>query len=560
MSRQKYYFSDWEKGSPLPKGFDCADAIDDGWSGDQIEAFMRGTVKPWPFPGKRKSAESVEPSAGTDEPSTPVVERGAVPMAHMRDADDADPVAVYSDDIPTGCDIPLSKHPLRDKILSLREWVFLSSDCQFYHVRTSEAMSKTAFDLSMAPITPMVEFEKEDGTTSQKKFPPSKTLIEYLGGEVAAHTMYAPNIADRFFIADGIRYVNAYLPRTVPKADPDWQDYDAWKVCQNHIEFVFTSNAKILIQWMAHNVQFPGVKILWSPILIGVEGDGKTTIANMLKVAMGRPNVQEVSSEALFSDFNSWAEGACVRVMDEIRVPGERRTAAMNKLKPVITNETVEVVRKGKDGKEVINVTNYIAMSNHGDALALTENDRRWAVMKTRFATKAEKDVATGDEYWEKLANAWRNNPSVVRGWLLSVDLSDFNRTVGPMMNDEKRAMIEASRTSADADIREAIALGGEGVSKEVVATDCLNERVKEIGGRSLNTSTMANILREAGWMRLDATVKWKTKTRRVYYRPDAIPDGMDGVSLVQYLRGLLDLTDGQGSGDDDLPEDEFKW
>lgn len=480
-------------------------------------------------------------------------------MAEMRDPDDAAPVDRYSDDIPTGCDIPLSEHPMRDKILSLREWVFLSSDCVFYNVRTSEAMSKTAFDLAMAPITPMVEIEKDDGTTTQKKFPASKTLIEYLGGEVAAHTMYAPNVPDRFFVADGIRYVNAYLPRTVPKADPNWQDHEAWRICQHHIENVFTSNANLLIQWMAHNVQFPGVKILWAPILIGIEGDGKTTIANMLKSAMGRPNVQDVSTEALFSDFNAWAEGACVRVMDEIRVPGERRSAAMNKLKPVITNETVEMVRKGKDGKEVINVTNYIAMSNHGDALALTENDRRWAVMKTRFDTRAQKDAATGDDYWEALANAWRDNPGVIRGWLLNVDLSDFNRTVGPVINDEKRAMIEASRSAADADIREAIALGGEGVSSEVIATDCLNERVKEIGGRSLNTSSMANILRESGWTKLETTVKWKTKTRRIYYRADAVPAGTEGASLVQYLRGLLDMTDAGGAGSNDIPE-ELPW
>lgn len=554
-----YSFNDWQAGKPIPKeGWDAADAIQDGWSKQDLDNFMRGTVKPWPFPGKREAARAVESKPEPSEPSAPVAEREAAPVAEMRDPEESEPVEQYRNDIPTGCDIPLSDHPRRDEILKLREWAFLSADCVFYNVRTSETMSKTAFDLAMAPITPSVEIEKDDGTTTQKKFPASKTLIEYLGGEVVSHTMYAPNMGDRFFIADGIRFVNSYLPRTVPAHEPDWQANEAWKICHDHIDNVFTGNAKTLIQWMAHNVQFPGVKILWSPILIGVEGDGKTTIANMLKVAMGRPNVQDVSVEALFSDFNSWAEGACVRVMDEIRVPGERRSAAMNKLKPVITNETVEVVRKGKDGKEIINVTNYIAMSNHVDALALTENDRRWAVMKTRFRTKAQKDDATGDQYWEDLANAWRNNPGVIRGWLLNVDLSDFNRTIGPAMTSDKLEMIEASRGAADADIREAIALGGEGVSGEVIATDCLNEKVKELGGRSLNTSSMANILRESGWTKLDATVKWRTKTRRVYYRADAMPDGMEGAALVQHIRGLLDLT-GADAGATDEPG-ELPW
>lgn len=37
-----------------------------------------------------------------------------------------------------------------------------------------------------------------------------------------------------------------------------------------------------LLYWMAHNVQKPGVKIRWSPILKGVHGDGKTLAAAVL--------------------------------------------------------------------------------------------------------------------------------------------------------------------------------------------------------------------------------------------------------------------------------------
>lgn len=544
-------------------GWDVADAIDDGWTRADVDRFMRDRVREWPAKPAEKPAEAHPLSAGVpdrkevetavSDPETGVV----IDMRRREDVPSKKTPDAYPDDVPTGGRIPLRDHPKRDDIMALREWIFLSADCVFYNVRTSESMSKTAFDLSMSPITPMVEFEKDDGTTTQKKFPPSKTLIEYLGGEVVSHAMYAPQYVDRFFHADGIRYVNAYLPRTVPAADPDWQGHEAWRVCQAHIENVFTSNAKTLIQWMAHNVQFPGVKILWSPILIGVEGDGKTTVANMLKVAMGRPNVQDVSTEALFSDFNSWAEGACVRVMDEIRVPGERRTAAMNKLKPVITNETVEVVRKGKDGKEIINVTNYIAMSNHLDALALTENDRRWAVMKTRFDSKAELNAAINDEYWENLASAWRDNPGVVRGWLMNVDLSDFNRTVAPAMNDAKRMMIDASRSAIDGDIREALELGGEGIGPAVIATDCLNARMKELGGRSVNTTTLANIMRELGWVRYEFTVKWKTRSRRIYYKPSLIPEGIEGATLTSHLRMLLDETDASGS---DAPAETFDW
>src|SRR5690606_10240488 len=108
--------------------------------------------------------------------------------------------------------------------------------------------------------------------------------------------------------------------------------------------------------------------------------------------------------------------------------------------------------------------------------------------------------------------------------------------------------MIEATRSYVETDIREAIALGGEGVSEEVLATDCLNNRIKENGGRPVPTITMANILRNLGWTRLEARVKWKGVARRVYYRADLLPMAMEGATLIQHLRNRLDLAGSDNS------------
>ena len=46
-----FTFADWQAGKPIPKGWDCADACDDGWSNDELTQFMRGTVgNPWTPP------------------------------------------------------------------------------------------------------------------------------------------------------------------------------------------------------------------------------------------------------------------------------------------------------------------------------------------------------------------------------------------------------------------------------------------------------------------------------------------------------------------------------
>ena len=41
-----YMLSDWQAGTPPPKGFDVADAVDFGWTSAEIEAFMRATAQP----------------------------------------------------------------------------------------------------------------------------------------------------------------------------------------------------------------------------------------------------------------------------------------------------------------------------------------------------------------------------------------------------------------------------------------------------------------------------------------------------------------------------------
>jgi putative DNA primase/helicase len=40
-----FLFSDWREGLRPPKGWDCADAIRDGWTKADLDSFMRATVK-----------------------------------------------------------------------------------------------------------------------------------------------------------------------------------------------------------------------------------------------------------------------------------------------------------------------------------------------------------------------------------------------------------------------------------------------------------------------------------------------------------------------------------
>ena len=67
----KYTFEQWLAGTPLPKGWDGADAVDDGWTVKEIEAFMKATVRDWTPPQPDPTPEPKKPAP---EPEKPVVQ------------------------------------------------------------------------------------------------------------------------------------------------------------------------------------------------------------------------------------------------------------------------------------------------------------------------------------------------------------------------------------------------------------------------------------------------------------------------------------------------------
>lgn len=414
------------------------------------------------------------------------------------------------------------------------DWVFLTRRGVFRNVYTGEECSPTAYNLAYGRDVPPVEVDGKVRVVSAAKY-----LMNHIEGRLAHDVLYVPSLAcgDPIFEYEGVAYVNSYMINRVPEVDPNWNLRVEWRVCEAHLKNILPNDWQTLLNWMAHNVQYPGQKILWAPIIKGIQGDGKSTLARIMGAAMGQHNVRMIATEEMQSDFNGWAEGACVGVLEEIRIKGHNRHDAMNKLKPLVTNEKISVVRKGQDGRNIPNSTNYMALTNHEDALVLDADDRRWGVFFTRFKTRQEMMEATGPDYWERLNNAINNAGGVLRGWLLSVDLSKFDARDAPAVTDAKKMMIEHSRPDDEVLVEEALNVGAFGVSTEVVATDCLTKALRDLGGTMPRTSRMSVILVSLGMTKLDKPFKWRGKTRRLYVRQERMigdsNDARDAIRLA---------------------------
>ena len=63
---------------------------------------------------------------------------------------------------------------------------------------------------------------------------------------------------------------------------------------------------------------------------------------------------------------------------------------------------------------------------------------------------------------------------------------------------------------------------------------------LRHVGGRTVNTTTLSNLLKGMGWKKLEDTLKWRGKTRRVYYLPGVWCDGAQGDALRELVRARL--------------------
>ncbi|MGZ2448265.1 5S rRNA maturation endonuclease (ribonuclease M5) [Rhizobium ruizarguesonis] len=64
---EHYTFEDWQAGELPCKGWDCADAVDAGWSRDRLDAFMKATIRPFtPMPPPAEARPQEESAAPVD--------------------------------------------------------------------------------------------------------------------------------------------------------------------------------------------------------------------------------------------------------------------------------------------------------------------------------------------------------------------------------------------------------------------------------------------------------------------------------------------------------------
>jgi hypothetical protein len=172
-------------------------------------------------------------------------------------------------------------------------------------------------------------------------------------------------------------------------------------------------------KWCAYPLQHPGTKLYTSVVMWGVkQGTGKTLIGYTLKRIYGK-NAIEIKDTDLRGAFNDWAENKQFVVGDE--VTGSDKRADADKLKGLITQDTMRVNKKFLPPFTIPDCINYFFTSNHPDAFFMDDDDRR------SFVVNVEVDPLPGEFYREY--DGWYKGlgASHLLHHLLSLDLAGFD-------------------------------------------------------------------------------------------------------------------------------------
>jgi len=136
---------------------------------------------------------------------------------------------------------------------------------------------------------------------------------------------------------------------------------------------------KYLMSWLAWAVQNPGkhpgvVVVLKSRN----EGTGKSTLGVVMLKIFGSHGALIEDKDRLLGQFNDWIEIVCFVLAEEVLWAGDHRTT--DKLKSVITSDTIRVERKFGSCRAIPNRLHVIMTTNHDHAVAAGVRDRRYFV------------------------------------------------------------------------------------------------------------------------------------------------------------------------------------
>lgn len=287
-------------------------------------------------------------------------------------------------------------------------WVYVAIEDRLYNTKNGEKFTKEAFNAM---------FNNPDIAGV------ANILTKYNLIPKVSRIEFDPE-ADSLYTRNKIKCANAYIPADLKPVRGDVGPL------LDHFRYLFPDSEQrdILLDFIAHVVQYPGRKIRWMPIIKGVKGTGKTMIASKVISQMVNERFVGYGTNSLLkSPFNGWMLNKQVLVFEELDAgtsPAQKKYVT-DSLKSLITDDTMPAHLKGVDAYNVPNKLVCMGFTNEEYSVIVTPDERRFCMLKTPAKPKV-------NTYYKQFAKYCEDNKQAIAYYFLNRDIEDFNAQTAP--------------------------------------------------------------------------------------------------------------------------------
>lgn len=384
-------------------------------------------------------------------------------------------------------------------------WVYDTSLDRFFHTERKISVTQQGFN-AMYDRRAMTKKDVVDGKSAPSQSASNLALNLYKITTVDG-CRYMPGDDEVFTNIEGT-FANLYAEHEIPEVPATLSPRDKRNVeiVRHHIDHLLRDEeGRMFLDWLSWVVQNPGQHANYAVLLQGVEGDGKTFFAELLRTVMGISNVTMLNAQILHNAFTDWTVGQCVCCVEEVRLVNDgNKYEVLNRVKPYVTNTVIEVHPKGKPVYNAMNTTSYLLFSNYKDALPIDDNARRYLVLFSRWQSRdrIREFKRLHRTYYKKLYATLEESPGALRDWLLNHEQADEFDPVGDAPDTAaKKHMVFLSKPEFIQMVDQVVERNESHlVGPTVVTSNGLHEVSMANGVDYPSSKALANMLSRAGY------------------------------------------------------------
>lgn len=199
---------------------------------------------------------------------------------------------------------------------------------------------------------------------------------------------------------------------------------------------------KYFMSWLAAMLTRPGKRTGVVPVLYSAaQGTGKNSIFTFIaNNVVGSNYVREIIGlKPITEKHNTVLQGRKLLVINEASSVSGSFVADFNTLKSLITDSSIYIDPKGKDGFDIKNLLELALTTNHDNSLHLEDKDRRYLCLEVS-------ESKVGDsQYFNKLHKSFTNEAGNHFLTYLAMECNGFPYGKKPPMTPLKQYMLEVS-------------------------------------------------------------------------------------------------------------------